>query len=93
MSSSYVSQIITNIFKYNNLEIYCIKSDEYNIWFGAAEIAKGFNYQNINQTIKNKVNNEECHKRNMLAGEHVSFVACVESQNVAGNILTFNGQN
>ena len=57
--SSYVSQIVTNIFKYNNLEIYCVKSDGYTIWFGAAEIAKGFNYQNINQTIKNKVNNED----------------------------------
>ena len=53
-------------FKYNNLEIYCIKTNKCDIWFGAMEVAKGLNYKNINQILKNKVNDEDKKKLGVI---------------------------
>ena len=46
-------------FKYKNVEIYCIKTNECEIWFGAMEVAKGLNYKNISQRIKKKVDDKD----------------------------------
>lgn len=50
---------ITYKFKYKNVEIHCIKTNEYDIWFGAMEVAKELNYKNVNQILKNKVDDED----------------------------------
>ena len=54
---------IQTTFKYNNLEILCIKINEYDLWFKAKEAAEGMAYKDTDQAIRDHVFDE--HKKTL----------------------------
>ena len=50
---------IQTTFKYNNLDILCIKINEYDLWFKAKEAAEGMGYKDTNQAIRDHVIDED----------------------------------
>ena len=46
-------------FKYNNLDILCIKINEFDIWFKAKEAAEGLCYKSTDKAIRDHVSNED----------------------------------
>lgn len=61
-------------FKYNDLEIYCIKPNENDIWFSTIEIAEGLNYENLDQIIKKRVDNKDMINLEDLIGNQLISV-------------------
>ena len=59
------NQLVTNLnniqttFRYNNLDILCIKINEYDLWFKAKEAAEGMEYTNTDQAIRLHVLDED----------------------------------
>ena len=54
---------IQTTFKYNNLDILCIKINEYDIWFKAKEAAEGMDYKDTSHAIQDHVFDE--HKKSL----------------------------
>ena len=50
---------IQTTFKYNNLDILCIKINEQDIWFKAKEATEALNYKNTDQAIRNHVMDDD----------------------------------
>ena len=57
-SNQLILSDIQTTFKYNNLDILCIKINEYNIWFKAKEAAEGMGYKDTSHAIQDHVFDE-----------------------------------
>ena len=102
MSNQLILSDIQTTFKYNNLDILCIKINEYNIWFKAKEAAEGMAYKDTDQAIRDHVYDEHkkaleyilklgWNRNNMLPKQHIIHVPCLGRENVASNILSPKG--